>query len=161
MLSVNRLRTTVLLAAIALFLTSASPAKGQGSNTTVNPSFQRLVDMLQTEIDLKDATIRDQNVIIDDLEEQIATLEQLAVKLEAKSNEQEWQIVLHKGIVDDQKKLLLNYQSRIAVYDASISDRDEVLKELAKSRKTSTWQKVAESITPVASVVALAIAGGK
>ena len=56
--------------------------------------------------------------------------------------------------------LVKAHKEQIAIYKETVEERDKVISQLAQPRKTPVWQKVAESVIPVASIIAIAAAGG-
>ena len=144
--------------AALLCLGSSLPVSAQSSNEP-DPK-DRLIQVFSQQVDEKNATIIILQRTIEELQRLGALRVEKRIDLERLVGEQ-------KGIIakyEDRDKLWLERIAKerelTANANKGIVERDTLITELIKPRKTSTWQKVAESVVPVASIIAIAVANG-
>jgi septal ring factor EnvC (AmiA/AmiB activator) len=111
-------------------------------------------------IESKNSVIENQKEEIESLESENSEQAGLVNQLESKIRELEVQIAAHKQVVALKDELIAVHKDQIAIHTKAIEARDEAIKQLAQPRKTAVWQKVAESLVPVASIIALAAVNG-
>ena len=154
----HSLAMVVLAWPLMMLATTEISAQDQADDASRLTVCLQLVARLQEQVEKKDETITAKNTVITGLEAAQKLQDQKVLDLEKKINELENHIFLYQGIVEDTDKIIQNYRDQVGLYNQSIKDRDNLIKELAKPRRTSTWQKVAETVVPVASIIALATA---
>ena len=157
-ISKTTVQNATFWAAALLCLGSSLPVSAQSSN---EPDLKdRLIQVLSQQVDEKNNTI----IILQKRIEELQRLDTLRVE---KRIELERVVGEQKGIIakyEDRGRLWLERITKekelTANANKGIIERDKLITELSKPRKTSTWQKVAESVVPVVSIIAIAAAGG-
>ena len=142
-----------VLPVACLVMLSAAPAIFAQPETS-----KGLLAKAEQIIAIQETVIESQDKDISNLQAEIRLRDELIEEVKARTAEQNNLIELYKGVAGLKDEVINSQKEQIAVYLESVKDRDAVIKQLAQPRKTSTWQKIAESITPVASIIAIAIA---
>lgn len=123
--------------------------------------FKRIIDLMDKQLSDKDKLIADKDKFISTLQEQIKDHQELDKNLNDKIAGLQEQIKLLQDnrvqlqALADAKDVIIREQN------ARISNRDqtiELVRELAKAGKRTTWEKLAEAIPSVAGIIALALA---
>lgn len=140
-----------------LFVAGAQNAAAQ----TREDQFKELITLLKDQIADKNKDLADKDTMIKELRAQLKDFQALdrnsaatvAVLQEQVKNLQETRMQLQTQM-DARDVIIREQNARIANRDQAI----ELVKELSRAGKRTTWEKLAEAIPSVAGILALALA---
>ena len=136
------------------------PASVLAQEPTPEELLQSLIGIYNAVVESQSAVVESQSEEIELLKSERSTQKALVTQLGSKIKELEGQIVTYKEIVDLKNQLIKTHQDQIAIHAKLVESLNEATKQLAQTRKTTVWGKIAESIVPIASIVAVVAAGG-
>lgn len=131
--------TRMLTLALAFIIAAVA----QNSDRELNEVYKQQVAELKRQSELITKDKEDMQRIITSLSDKVTQLEK-QISLQGQNRE------LLQQMLGTQERMA-------AIFENAIKDRDNVIKELAKGNKRSAWERIADSIAPVAGIVSLAV----
>ncbi len=134
---------------------------GNAAAQTREDQFREVITLLKDQIADKNKDLADKDVMIKELRAQLKDFQALDRNSAATLAVLQEQV---KNLQETRMQLQIQMEARdviIREQNARIANRDqaiELVKELSRAGKRTTWEKLAEAIPSVAGIVALALA---
>jgi chromosome segregation ATPase len=149
--------TTIMVLTVVTFSAPKS-VLGQTSSNQLAQKYKELAEAYKAQVDEYKAQVNDMQKLIESLRAEKATMQSLLQTEEGKLIEKEKQIAALQDNQKDLRSAMEVQQKMLGILEQGTKDRDAVIKELAKGNKRSTWEKIAESLPALATIIALGLA---